>query len=306
MRKYRSVIWLFALLVAIMGWWQWHNEHRDPTFKTRLLDFNPQSVQKISITAPGQPAFQLLKVDPHWLLSYDNVNVRANALPVGELLNTLKDIRTQLIIATEQSAWDNYGLDRTQASTICLQYTSKEQEDCLHIGRFVYEKSLQTLQAFGRLNEQPEVLSLDGFPLSKLQTNPRAFRRNVLWTINDPIENIEWENHDTTLRVSKTDSSWVSETAALATFNWTGYLQQLRYLSGTDFADDVDEISTQEQWKWILRLSSNATTYELYCYQDSTTQYPYIFHTRLRPEQWLASDSSGIYRILSSPWLEVL
>jgi hypothetical protein len=305
MRKNLKWISIFAIGLVILGYAQYRSENRDPTFEAQLLDFKPQQIQRIDISAPNQPATKILREGNRWLLSYENVHVQADAAAVEELLHILERLTSSQIIATDVEQWETYGLAPEQALQLCLQ-DQTEALGCLRFGRFSYASDQQNLRVFVRLNDGKEVYAADGLFLSKLESDPRAYRPNLLWLVQGEVQHLEWQTPDTSYYVFRDSSGWQSPHPALDTVDWTSYLKEVRYLSGSQFADDFNELSGPDLLHWQLRLATFRDTFVLHCYRDTTRELPYIYHTRSRPEQWLADDGHELYPSLAAPWLPAL
>ncbi|RME97450.1 MAG: hypothetical protein D6772_10410 [Bacteroidetes bacterium] len=305
MRHNLRWVLLFALVLAAYGYSQYRSEHRDATFEAQLLDFDPARVQRIEVKAAGQTPFKLLREANRWLLTYGNVHVEAYPLAVEELLQVLERIRSSEIVDSEVRHWENYGLATTQSTQFCL-YDQQASVGCLSFGNLSYSEDRKNLRIFVRLNEGPEVYDAEGLFLSKLASDPRAYRPNLLWLVEGNIEHLDWRTPDTSFWVHRDTNGWHTSSAALATVDWDAYLKNIRYLSGTQFADEFDELRAPELLHWQLQLASLQDTFILHCYRDTTRALPYVYHTGTKPEQWLADDGSELYPSLAAPWLRAL
>jgi hypothetical protein len=305
MRKNLQWILLFAVALIIFGYLQYRADNRDPTFEAQLLSFEPAQIQRIDIQAPDQPAGKILREGQRWLLSYEHVHVEANPTAVEELLRILERLSSSRIMATDVQQWEDYGLAPEQALRLCLRDTQAVL-GCLSFGRFTYAANQQNLRVFVRLNEGHEVYAADGLFLSKIEGDPRAYRPNLLWLVEGDVQRIDWQTPDTSYQVYRDSSGWQSSHPALDTIDWSNYLKEVRYLSGSHFADDFNELSGPDLLHWQLQLATIRDTFLLHCYRDTTRTLPYIYHTRSQPEQWLADDGSELYPSLATPWLQAV
>jgi hypothetical protein len=92
----------------------------------------------------------------------------------------------------------------------------------------------------------------------------------------------------------------VNNTLPLDSTKVAGYLNVLRNISGTEFADDFDELqSNNYQYKTLTVKGNNILEpFIVRCYRDSTREKVYILHSNQNSDAYFASDSAGVYQRL--------
>lgn len=127
MKRYRTIIVLAALLLALGGLATW-DEHRtkqekaEEETKNRLVDFKVENVTRFSFDSKDENAFSVSaeKVDGAWKLT-SPVQGPADGGSIDNVLKTISDFNYTKVVAESRDKWKDFGLENP-VKTVSLTY----------------------------------------------------------------------------------------------------------------------------------------------------------------------------------------
>jgi hypothetical protein len=157
------------------------------------------------------------------------------------------------------------------------------------IGRFGVQGQRQ-FHTFVRLQNDDEVYAADNFMGISFPSEPNSFRNSrFLETEKDSIFQITFRYPaDSSFILNKMDSIWFIGTAVADSTAVADYLSDLRFLSATEFVDDVDP-STLINPVLLVEIQSKgkeSTTVEAYGHPV----YNYIYHSSFNPNAYFSDE----------------
>ncbi len=300
----RTLIYLFAIALIVMGISQYFTQNRSPEFEAALLTIDTQEIVKVEVIQAGDQGFTLLREGRRWLASKDNVHLSAKPSQISILLEALSSLQTELIVTADSKAWEGFALNKEKATQLKV-YADNGEEEVFLLGKISLNDAQNRLETYVRLEGQKEIYAIDALPLATLSTQFEDYRPGVLLELSTPIIAAELFTQDSSFH-------WVWPVSAagnsvqLDSLLTAQHLSSLQLIEGNQFADDIDELAAKQLLFVQLQLSTEASIYQLNCYQDTTLSSPFIFHSDQFPEVWLASDTNGLFRQVFAPWQEWL
>ena len=115
------------------------------------------------------------------------------------------------------------------------------------------------------------------------------------------VTEFSYETPDTTLNFSLNNNIWtLNGTLPLDSTKIAGYLNTLRNIAGSEFADDFDELQSSNfaHKKLTIKGDNILEPFVVSCFRDTTREKEYIVHSNFNKESFFASDSAGVFQRL--------
>lgn len=314
----KILLLILLALLAIYGLSRLFSGNKETTFKAELIQVDTAAASSITIDPRGEePPFTLKKEGGKWIATRDALNIKAADSAVNGLLGALALIKTKHIAAKSKDKWADFQvLDSTGTRVQVYNQNGKLLEDFI-IGKFDFQQAPMPQQpmqmqqqqpvitSFIRLSGENEIYAIDGMQVFSIGQGFESYRNKDLIRMKREMEvtAFEYQLEDSLAQFRKTPEGWAAGSQLLDSMKVENYLNALRNLPGSEFADDFDEIKASHYPQQKLSLSGNnmPEPFLITVYRDSTREKPFVIHSNYNPDTYFASDSSGIYSQLFSP-----
>ncbi len=315
---------ILVALLAIYGLSRLLSGNKETTFKAELIKVDTATVNSITIDPRGEEAsFTLRKESGRWIATRDALSVKASQNAVQSLLGNLALIKTKHIAAKSKDKWAEYQVADTSGTRIQVYDKGGNLLEDFIIGKFDFQQApppQQPMQfqqqqqpvitSFVRLSGENEIYAVDGMPVISMGQGFESYRNKDIIRMKREMEitSFEYRLEDTTIQFQKTPEGWATDGLQLDSMKVENYLNVLRNLPGSTFADDFDELSTGRYPQQQLTISGNniEEPFLVTVYQDTTREKPFIIRSNYNPDAYFSSDSSGVYSKLFKPVKELV
>ena len=309
---------ILVALLAIYGLSKLFSGNKETTFKTELIQVDTAAVSSITITPRGEePPFTLKKESGQWIATRGPLSIKAAQSNVQSLLNNLSLIKTKHIAAKSPDKWVEYQVTDTSGTHIQIYGDGGELMEDFIIGKFDFQQApgapqqmpMQQQQpiitSFIRLNGENETYAVEGMQVISMGQGFESYRNKDIIRMKREMEvtAFEYQLEDTLIQFQKTPEGWAANGLPLDSMKVENYLNVLRNLPGTTFADDFDELAASQYPQQQLTLSGNniQEPFRVTVYRDTTREAPFVISSNYNPDTYFVSDSSGVYQKLFEP-----
>lgn len=286
-KNIRLLGFLVILVLVYVGLKVFKNTSRSKSFRQELVQIDTSLVSKLVISKAGN-SFQVMKEDGSWKVSIsDGKNVDATASSVRNALGTLLGIQPDRIATRDPNKWSEYQVDTT--GTRVRVYEGNKNTLDLIIGRFGVQGQRQ-FHTFVRLEGDDEVYAANDFMGISFPSEPKSFRNSrFLQMETDSIYQITFQYPaDSSYILSKRDSVWYIGLQPADSASVAEYLSELRFISSTEFVDDVDpNMLINPVYK--VEIESNGKENEI-VEAYSHPKYELIFHSSYNPKAYFSDE----------------
>lgn len=300
----KNLLIIFAALLGIYGLTKVFSGKKDRSFDTNLITVDTAAVTQIVIDpkAPEEQEITLKKEATGWIASNGTLNVKATQTSVNTILGNLLLIKTKRIAAKKPEKWKDYEVTDSLGTRVQVYEKGKLAEDFI-VGRFSFNQQARSGISFIRLNGENEVYAIDGFQTLTFGQGFNSYRDKSILQLKPEMEITEfsYERSDSAaLNFLKVDGQWQINGNPLDSAKVASYLNGIRTISGTDFADDFDEIQADNYRYKTLTIKGNNILDPLVvqAFQDTTKEKPFIIRSSQNQEAYFASDSTGVVQQL--------
>ena len=286
-RNIRLLVFLVILIAVYVSIKLFKETNRSKSFREDLVQIDTSTVSRVMITKSNE-SFEVMKENDSWKVTIPgNKKVEATASSVRNALGTLLTIEPNRIATRDPEKWKDYQVDTT--GTRVQVYEGNKNTLDLIIGRFGVQGQRQ-FHTFVRLYQDNEVYAADNFMGISFPSEPNSFRNSrFLQMETDSILQVTFQYPgDSSFILSKKDPLWyigssVADSAAVA-----NYLSDLRFISATEFVDDVDP-SLLINPLFLVRIQSKnegTQTLEAYSHPD----HNFIYHSTYNPNAYFSDE----------------
>lgn len=297
----KTLLIVFLGLLALYGLNRLFSGKRDSNFNSELIKVDTATVTSIvvSLHEPEPQEISLKKEEGGWIVSNGHQSAKAMPEAITSVLTNLSLVRTQQIAASSADLWSAYEVGEGQGVGVKVYKGSQLKEDFI-VGKFDFNPETRSGKCYVRLNGQNEVYSIDGFELLSFKQGFEAYRNRELIKMKAAMKVNEFlcQWPDTTSLFKKTPLGWTTGNATLDSMKVENYLNVLRNLTATTFADDFDETKAGRLHFATLTIKGDniEAPYVIDCYRDTTREHPFVLHSTYNPETWFESDSAGVFK----------
>lgn len=295
---------VFIALLGIYGLSKAFSGKKDQSFKAQLIEVDTTTVTQVIINTkePDSEEITLKKEEAGWIASNGQLNVKAPQGVISSVLGNLVLIKTKRVAANKPEKWSDYELEEGQASRIRVYQGEKLLEDFL-VGRFSFNQQTRSGISFIRLNGENEVYAVDGFQTLTFGQGFDSYRNKEIIKMKPEMEITEFsiQQPDTTINFFLANDVWTANgSIPLDSTKVAAYLNVLRNVSGSEFADDFDNLQSDNLRHKTITVKGNniLEPFVINCYQDTTREKPFVIHSNRNTEAYFASDSAGVYQRL--------
>ncbi len=238
---------LVALAVVIGAIVLLDAQKGERTFKTDIVKIDTAKVNAISIFPKNKKQeVSLFKEGNDWKVK---VNAQKNQTvepeKISGALKALSEIRATRLAALTTDKWNQFEVDTTSTRVIVEQGGKKTLD--LHIGRFSVKEGGREFETFVRLEGEKETYAVNGFLDPQFNTGIDDWRNKIV--IKGEKE--DWLGFSVSLAdgqrytVEKIDTIWMLDDALAGEGEVNNFFSAISFLSGNNFADDVEETSLE-------------------------------------------------------------
>ena len=309
---------ILVALLAIYGLSRLFSGDKETTFKTELIQVDTAAVGSITIDPRGEePPFTLKKEGGQWIATRGALNIKAAQSGVQALLSNLSLIKTKHIAAKSPDKWAEYQVADTSGTHIQVFDDGGKLIEDFIIGKFDFQQApgapqqmpMQQQQpiitSFIRLNGENETYAVEGMQVISMGQGFESYRNKDLIRMKREMEvtAFEYRLEDTLIQFQKSPEGWAANGLPLDSAKVENYLNVLRSLPGSSFADDFDELSASQYPQQQLTISGNniQEPFRITVYRDTTREAPFVIASNYNPDTYFLSDSSGVYQKLFQP-----
>lgn len=297
----RILLIIFLVLLAIYGITRLTSKQRQSSFDTELIAVDTARVSSVTIRLKDADADIILKREAGaWLVSNGQISTEAVPSAVEAILGALTEIQTKRIVAKNSEKWADYEVE-DGAGTRVTVYDGEEVLEDFVVGRFNFNQQTRSGTSYVRIAGEDEVYAVDGFLTLTFSQGFDSYRDRTILKLDagQEITSVRFSSPDTTRQLVKVGEAWQIDGAVPADSALVAqYINGLRNLSGSTFADDFDELQADDYRYRSVTINGNNLLQPLSitCYLDTTrTEEPFIIQSSQHPDVFFASDTTGVY-----------
>jgi len=286
-KNIRLLGFLVILLLVYVSLKVFRNTSRSKSFRQELVQIDTSQVSKLVISKSGK-FFQVMKDDGSWKVSIsDNKTVDATASSVKNALGTLLSIQPDRIATRDPGKWSEYQVDTTGTRVQVFEGNNNTLD--LIIGRFGVQGQRQ-FHTFVRLEGDDEVYAANNFMGISFPSEPKSFRNSrFLQVETDSIVQITFQYPaDSSYILTKRNSIWYIGSQSVDSASVANYLSDLRFISSTEFVDDVDPAMLINPLFKVEIESGGEENQTIEAY--SNPKYELIFHSSYNPNSYFSDE----------------
>ncbi len=297
----RILLLAFLLLLSVYFIVQTCGGKRRGSFDANLIELDTSRISSIMIQPrePESPEILLKREETGWIVSNSALNTRATPASVTGLLTSIQLIRTQRVAAKSPDKWRDFEVEDGMGTRIRVFEGDQKKADFM-VGRFSFNPQTQSGVSYIRLEGSDEVYAIEGFQLLSIGQGLDAYRDKTLLRLNSDmqVEELSFEYPDSAFAIRRGEKGWLLNGAmALDSARVEDYINFLRNVSGSTFADDFDETTAASLPRQTIRLKGPNIDppFVIQVYRDTTRERPFVIHSSQNPSAWFDSDSTGVY-----------
>lgn len=267
------------------------NKGRSSSFRESLVEIDTLRVSKVIVTKGTSDPFEINRTGDGWEITLaDDKQVRAVKSSVKNSLASLQSIKPTRLVANNEDKWAEYQVDT--AGTRVQVYEEDEKTLDLIIGRFGVQGQ-RSFYTYVRLSEETEVYVAADFMSISFGAEPSSYRfKEILRLVKDSLEELSFSYPgDSSFALMKSEGNqWVIDGVPSDSASTQGFFNGVRFVSGTDFADDISELSLgQPVYSLMVRSRGNEDVrVEVF----SHPIHKWILKSSHNPDSWF-SDPEG-------------
>ncbi|MBU2650281.1 MAG: DUF4340 domain-containing protein [Bacteroidetes bacterium] len=279
---------ILAAIVALVTL----NRKGDRTFRSQVLDFEPDQVTLIEITEPGQTdPLKLIKTDSSsWTVKTNDKEYIGDADAINNVLHMLDKMKTESVPARSEDKWEEYQVDEANGIRVSLYIDDKIIDEVL-IGKFSYKVDDQQnamvgarqntkMTSYVRPVGEKNIYALDGLLRMNFTNGSSLYRnKNLVGKDFEALEKLTFERPGARDELSLQDKKWTLNGQPADSAATVKYLRSIAKMRNSGFIDTVS-ISGIEP---IYRLTLEGGSFQ----PVLISAYP-------------AADTLGVYYITSS------
>ena len=300
----KTLFILFLVLLGIWGLSQMNSEKRNRSFKTNLISIDTAQVTAINLypKVDNQQEITLQKENGSWFATQGSVTTKAKTGIVKVVLDNIHLIKTKRVTAKKQEKWKEYEVGETNGSRVKVYAGSELLEDFI-VGRFSFNQQTRQGLSFVRLTHENEVYEVDGFLSKTLGQGFETFRNKAFLSLTPKdVTQIKLTNTDNSTQIfSLNNGQWQKEGVAIDPTAMAVYLNSIQNLSGTKFADNLDETQLKQYfYKEISILANNGSeAIAITCYRavPNSTQV-FVLQSSQNKGTYFSSDGTDFFEQL--------
>ncbi|GIV34370.1 MAG: hypothetical protein KatS3mg031_1905 [Chitinophagales bacterium] len=237
------VVVLIVLIAAFAAARFFQSKKGERNFPAELVTIDSAKVSEILIYPKSKKGeeVRLFKEDNIWKVRLrENKSIQVDNQRVGDVIRLLSELKPVRLAARSAEQWKELEVD-TNGTRVIVHEGNRKVLDLI-IGKFVFSGG-RDMETCVRLNGKNETYAVKGFLEGTFNAGTENWRnKTIIKGRKDQWIKLDFSLGDT-LRytLTKADTLWQVNGQAADKTQVDNYLNQLAFVSGTVFADDVDE-----------------------------------------------------------------
>lgn len=233
---------------------------RSTSFQHHLVQIDTAQITKIAIDNPSS-SVTLVRDEGQWKIPLQNSeSAIAMNQRVENMLRSIQPLSPSRIATNDPSKWRDYQVDST--GTRLRIFTGPSPAIDLIIGRTGQQGQGQ-FYTFVRPGNQKEVFVIDDFMGSVVSASSLHYRDQKILTLNtDSVRSVQFDYpNGESFTLELKDSLWQVDGMVADSANTAGYLQEIRNITSTQFANDISTIAEKRpQSSLLIRVNGSPET----------------------------------------------
>lgn len=285
---------LFALGLIYLGVELFGDRSRSKGFRQDLVVIDTARISRMLIESPESET-ELLKSDGKWhVVIGPEKTISAQPGTVRNLLQSIQSVRPSRMVTRDPGKWAEYQVD-TAGTRIRIFEGQKKTLDLI-IGRFGI-LGQRNFFSYVRLHDDDEVYTADNFMGMTIGTEPADYRNRQLLSFNsDSLETLRFHYPaDSSFTAIRDASLWYIGNNPTDSTAMSDYLSDLRYISITEFVDDIEPSGLPEPLYRLQMVEQGKPPIELVAHQLPEGRW--ILHSGSNPENYFEGEEqiSGVF-----------
>lgn len=229
---------------------------KERTFKSKVLDFNPDMISAMLIYNPKNVSVMEVNMqnDDSWDVQYEGQSYSADKNAILNMLHMLNNMKTERIAATSEAKWDDYHVTEEKGIRVELLQEQKVIAD-LMIGKFSYkmnesadprQQQRAKMTSYVRYTDEDEVYAIDGILRMNFTSGVEFFRNKELIGKNhDELMKVSFSYPDQTFTLERSGTHWLLEGQLVDSTTTYRFIRSIARIRSSDFINDVNLASSQ-------------------------------------------------------------
>ncbi len=304
--KNKTLLLIFLTLLVGFLASQFAFEQKKRTFKTALIQLDTTAITTILLypKSDNQEEFLLKKERNFWVMSRGNVTNKVNPASITAILKKISLIQTKRVASQSRDEWDKYEVEEKNGSRI-KAYAGKQLLEDFIVGRYTINQQTQQGTSYVRLVGEDEVYEVDGLLSMIMGQGFDAYRnKTILNTHPIDLTQITINTLGTTTILQKNGTEWTQDNGPVDSTTLFNYLNGLQQIKGNTFADDFEDLQSNDKLFKTLRVTGNYLTSPILikAFKDTTRPRPFVIQSSLNSENYFESEEHGIFEQLFGGW----
>jgi len=237
-------------------------------------------------------------------MSRGNVTNKVNPASITAILKKISLIQTKRVASQSRDEWDKYEVEEKNGSRI-KAYAGKQLLEDFIVGRYTINQQTQQGTSYVRLVGEDEVYEVDGLLSMIMGQGFDAYRnKTILNTHPIDLTQITINTLGTTTILQKNGTEWTQDNGPVDSTTLFNYLNGLQQIKGNTFADDFEDLQSNDKLFKTLRVTGNYLTSPILikAFKDTTRPRPFVIQSSLNSENYFESEEHGIFEQLFGGW----
>ena len=307
--KNKTLLLIFLLFLIGFLASQFIFEQKKRIFKTALIQLDTTAITTILLypKSDHQKEILLKKEQEFWVISRGNVTNKANPASVSAILKNLSLIQTKQVATQSQEEWGAYGVEEKNGNRIKVYAGAQLLEEFI-VGRYKGNQQTKAGISYLRLAGEEEVYAVDGLLSRIMGQGFEAYRNKIILNTHPrdltQITINTLDSLETTTILQKNGAVWTQDNGPIDSTTLVNYLYGLQQINGNTFADDFEDLQSNDKLFKTLTIAGNNLTPPILikAFKDTTRIPPFVIQSSLNPDNYFESEEYGIVEQLFGGW----
>ena len=291
-----TLIIIIVLLGALVAFDKLYLEKKsESTFSDQFVKIDSAAVKQISIYPKAEKGkeIKIIKGAKGWELQNDKVKTVPDSMSVVGLIKSFADIKSNALVATDKSGWEEYKVDDTSGTRIKFTMADGKTYDMI-VGKFGYNQATRSGTTYIRHADDENVYAIDGF-LSMSVNRPFSSWRNRTFISGD---NHNWNKltfsylAGNSFVLERSGNTWLVNGQPADSAKVIQYLNRLSHMSNGNFADQYTPSSTPV-YSLTIEGNNQPAPITVVAYPADSIQ-KFILHSSLNNDAYFSDKGSNI------------
>ncbi|WP_299463979.1 DUF4340 domain-containing protein [uncultured Microscilla sp.] len=226
------------------------------TFRSQIVAIDTALVQNIVLNPQVEQhqEIRLSRTAQGWVLQRGQIQALAQNGKIAALLNSLRDVKPQRLVAKSKHKWATYQLTDSLATRVTLLGTNGRQLTSLLVG-----KAEKGGTVYVRLPTENEVYAIDNYTVASLNKPLNHWRnQDLLNFVSTQVDKVEFNYPaDSSFTLKKDKEGWIMDDAKADSSLVLAYLNAIASKRSDAFVNDFQLNSAPQ---YMLTLSGKKLT----------------------------------------------